>query len=135
MSDLYCIVSHSDSSSPSFGQKAYPSLVPSIPIGLKADNIKATSMTISWQPPHDVSSIIRGYQVSYTPHGESECLHDNARNTTNTELTGLRPHTEYTIRVRAKTVDYGEYSTPIKASTLEDGELIIGCFQEAMRND
>ena len=130
MSDLYCIVAHSDSSSPSFGPKAYPSSVPSLPIGLKADSIKATSMTVSWKPPHDVKDIIRGYQVSYTPHGESKCLHDIAGNTTSTELIGLRPHTEYTIRVRAKTVDYGEYSTPITARTLEDGELIIGCFQE-----
>ena len=103
----------------------YPTPVPP-PIGLKADNIKATSMTVSWQPLHDVydvKGIIRGYQVSYTTHGESECLQDIAGNTTSTELTGLRPHTEYTIRVRAKTVDYGEYSTPITASTLEGGEL------------
>ena len=99
-------------------------VVPSPPIGRKADNIKATSMTISWQPPHDANGIIRGYQVSYAPHGESEYFHDIAGNTTSTELTGLRPHTEYTIRVRAKTVDYGEYSTPITASTLEDGEFI-----------
>ena len=133
---LYCIVADSGSSLPSFERKAHPSSVPSPPIGLKADNIKATSMTISWQPPHDVEDIIRGYQVSYTPHGESEYLHDIAGNTTSTELTGLRPHTEYTIRVRAKTVDYGEYSIPSIASTLEEGELIIiGCFQEAMRND
>ena len=103
----------------------FPSPVPSPPIGLKADNIKATSMTISWQPPHNVNCIISGYQVSYTLHGESEWLHDVAKNTTSTELTGLRPHTEYTVRVRAKTVDYGEYSTPIKASTLEDGEYSI----------
>ena len=99
--------------------------VPPPPIGLKADNIKATSMTISWKSPHDVNYSIRGYQVSYTPHGESECLHDIAGNTTSTELTGLRPHTEYTIRVRAKTVDYGEYSIPITARTLEDGKCFI----------
>ena len=99
-------------------------VVPSPPIGRKADNIKATSMTISWQPPHDANGIIRGYQVSYAPHGESEYFHDIAGNTTSTELTGLRPHTEYSIRVRATTVDYGEYSTPITARTLEDGEFI-----------
>ena len=102
----------------------YLTPVPSHPIGVKADNIKATTTTVSWQPPHDTNGIIRGYQVSYTPHGESECLHDVAGNTTSTELTGLRPHTEYTIRVRAKTVDYGEYSTSITASTIEDGEFI-----------
>ena len=82
-------------------------------------------MTISWRSPHDVNGIIRGYQVSYTPHGESECLHNVTGNTTSTELTGLRPHTEYTIRVRAKTVDYGEYSTPITAKTLDAGKLLI----------
>ena len=102
-----------------------PSPVPSPPIGLKADNIKATSMTISWQPPHDVNGIIRGYQVSYTLHGESEWFHDVAKNATSTELIGLRPNTEYTIRVRAKTVDYGDNSTPIIASTLEDGEYSV----------
>ena len=82
-------------------------------------------MTIFWKPPHDVNDSIRGYQVSYTPHGEIECLRDIAGNTTSTELTGLGPHTEYTIRVRAKTVDYGEYSTSITASTLEDGKCLI----------
>ena len=100
----------------------FPSPVPSPPIGFKADNVKATSMTLSWQPPHDVNGIISGYQVSYSPHGESEWLHDVAKNATSTELTGLRPHTEYTIRGMAETVDYGDNSTPIIASTLEDGE-------------
>ena len=79
-------------------------------------------MTISWQPPHDVNGIIRGYQISYTPHGENECLHDVVGDTTSTELTFLNPHTEYTIRVRAKTVDFGDYSTPITVSTLDEGE-------------
>ena len=80
-------------------------------------------MTISWQPSHEPNGIIRGYQVSYNPHGESECLHDVDGDTTSTELTSLKPHTEYTIRVRAKTVDFGDYCTPITVSTLEyDGE-------------
>ena len=78
-------------------------------------------MTISWKPPHNPNGIIRGYQVSYTPHGESECLHD-VGDTTSTELTSLKPHTEHTIRVRAKTVDFGDYSTPITVITLEDGK-------------
>ena len=84
--------------------------------------MKSTSMTISWKPPHRPNGIIRGYQLSYTSHGESECLHDVVGDTTSTELTSLKPHTKYTIRVRAKTVDFGGYSTPITVSTLEDGE-------------
>ena len=82
-------------------------------------------MTISWKPPHDVNDTIRGYQVTYTPHGESEYLHNVTGNITSTELTGLRPHTKYTIRVRAKTVDCGEYSTPILTRTLEDGKCFV----------
>ena len=92
------------------------------PMGLKADGMKTTSIAISWLPPHDVNGITTGYQVSYIPHGESECLHDVVGDTSSTELTSLKPHTEYTIRVRAKTVDFGDYSTPITVSTLEEGE-------------
>ena len=100
----------------------FPLLVPSPPIGLKAFSITSTSMTISWQPPHDPNGIIKGYQVSFTPHGESECLQDVVGDTTNTELTSLKPHTEYIISVRAKTVDFGNYSTLVIVKTQEDGE-------------
>ena len=97
-------------------------LVSSSPLEVKILNIKSTSFSISWQPPHDPNGIIRGYQVSCTSHSKSECLHDVFGDTTSTELTSLIPHTEYTIRVRAKTVDFGKYSTPFTVSTLEDGE-------------
>ena len=99
-----------------------PYSVPSPPLLVTADNVKSTSMTISWQPPHDPNGIIRGYQVSYSPHGESEFLHDVVGHTTSTELSSLKPHTEYTIRVRAKTVDFGDCSSPIGVNTLDDGE-------------
>ena len=79
-------------------------------------------MTISWQSPHYPNGVIRGYQVSYTPHGETECLHNVVGDTTSTELTSLKPHTEYTIHVRAKTADFGDYSSPIGVNMLDDGE-------------
>ena len=84
--------------------------------------MKSTSVTISWQPPHDRNGVIRSYEVSYTPHDESECLHNVVGDTTSTELTFLKPLTKYTIRVRAKTVDFGVYSTTITVTTHEDGE-------------
>lgn len=98
------------------------SLVSSPPIGLNVSSIKSTSMIISWQPPHDVCGVIRGYQVSCTPNGESECLYDVFGDTTSIELTSLKPNTEHTIRVRAKTVNFGDYSPPITISTLVDGK-------------
>ena len=70
---------------------------------------------LSFTHAHDVNGIPRGFQVSYTPHGESDWLHDVAKNTTSTELTCLRPHTEYIIRVRAKTMDY---DTQVKKNIL-----------------
>ena len=79
-------------------------------------------MTITWRPPHEENGTIRGYQVSYTPHDESKCSHDTAGDITRTELTSLNPHIEYTIRVRAKTVEYGEYSNSIIERTCGDGE-------------
>ena len=84
--------------------------------------IRTTSMKISWQPPHDVNSIIGNYQVSYTPHGESEYLLDVSGDTTSTELTSLKPCTKYTICVRAKTVDFGGHSIPITVNTLKVGD-------------
>ena len=99
--------------------------VSSSPLLVTAGNIKSTSMTISWQPPHDPNGIISGYQISYTPQGETECLHDIVGDITNTELTCLKPFTVYTICVRARTVTFGVYSTPITISTLEDGECTL----------
>ena len=88
------------------------------PIGLKADDVSSTSVTISWQLPDDLKGFITEYQVSYTMHGGSEQLH-KVQGTTSAELASLEPDTEYTIHVRAKSMDeFGEYSTPIKIHTL-----------------
>ena len=94
---------------------------PSAPIGLKADRICSTSVLLSWVAPQRLNGTIRGYQVSFTTQGKPECLLD-VEETTSTELTSLKPHTEYIIRVRAKTADYGDYSIPITLCTSGDGE-------------
>ena len=88
------------------------------PIGLKADYVSSTSVTISWQLPDDLNHYVSEYQVSYTMHGGSEQLH-KAQDTTSAELASLEPNTDYTIRVRAKfRVEFGEYSIPITIHTL-----------------
>ncbi|KAL5491840.1 hypothetical protein EMCRGX_G017205 [Ephydatia muelleri] len=92
--------------------------IPSPPIGLKVDSVNSTSISISWQPPYDAKCIIREYQVSYTIHSGSEQLCE-VQDTTSTDLISLEPHTEYTIRVRAKSVHLGDYCTPITIHTQE----------------
>ena len=89
---------------------------PPPPSGLKADSVSSTAVSISWQPPDGVTGHITEYQVSYTMSGGSEQLHE-VQDTTSTELTSLEPDTEYTIRVRAKMVTFGDYSTPITIHT------------------
>ena len=86
------------------------------PIGLKADHVTCTSASISWQQPQNAQGFIRDYQVSYTKPGGSEQLH-HVQDTTSTVLTSLEPHTEYTIRVRAKLAQFGDYSDSIAIST------------------
>ena len=71
-----------------------------------------------------MKGFITEYQISYTIHGGSELLYD-VQDTTSAELTSLQPHTEYTIRVRAKMVDFGNYSTPITIHTLETGKRVM----------
>ena len=93
---------------------------PPPPTGLKADDVKAKSMTISWQPLHNPNGIITGYQVSYTSHGGRERFRVFL-NTTSTELKGLKPHTQYTIRVSAKTATVE--NNRITVNTPKYGEL------------
>lgn len=96
-------------------------LVPSAPVEVVADNIRPTSMTIYWQPPHNANCTISNYQVSCTPLGKSGPIYDIAGDITSTELTSLKPHTKYTIRARAGTVEFRDYSIPITETTRQDG--------------
>lgn len=86
------------------------------PIELKPDVISSTSVTISWQLPDDLNHYVSEYQVGYTMKGGKELFH-KVQDRTSTELTSLEPDTEYTIRVRAKVENFGDYSTPITIHT------------------
>ena len=97
--------------------------IPASPNELKVDGASSTSLVISWQPPYDADGVIREYQVSYTANGGSEQFHE-VQDTTSTELTSLEPHTEYTIRVRAKMGNFGDYSIPITVLTPEAGMFL-----------
>ena len=96
--------------------------IPASPIELKVDGASSTSLAISWQPPYDADGVIREYQVSYTANGGSEQFRE-VQDTTSTELTSLEPHTQYTIRVRAKMGNFGDFSSPITIQTPTTGKM------------
>eukprot|EP00731_Ephydatia_muelleri_P029842 Em0021g365a len=92
---------------------------PSLPLNVMAYNISSTSIMVTWQPPLTPNGIIRGYQVNYFVLGERiETVDTN--NTLSTLLTGLSSYVNYTIFVRARTVNLGMNSTFVMASTNED---------------
>ena len=105
------------------------------PMGLTANDVRSTSLMISWQVPDDLKGFITEYQVSYTMHDGSKQLH-KVQDATSAELASLEPDTDYTIRVRAKSmVEFGEYSIPITIHTasgkMEKPIVIIDTAQNA----
>ena len=49
------------------------------------------------------------------------------QDTTSAELTSLVPHTEYIVRVRARVVEFSDYSTPITIRTTGKMEKCFKC--------
>ena len=77
--------------------------------------------TVIWSPPPMASwnGIITGYRVKVS-NGHRE---EVAPNSTQLELTGLTPYTNYTVMVAAVTVGVGNFSDPTHFTTNIDGEL------------
>ena len=82
---------------------------------------------VTWQPPLTPNGMIRGYQVNYFVLGGRIETVDT--DTLSTLLTGLSSYVNYTIFVRARTVNLGTNSTFVMASTNEDGKhlLLVTC--------
>ena len=100
------------------------STVPSPPLNVKTNGVTSTSTTITWEPPQSPNGRLLGYEVSYTPNGGQPSV-VNVLNSITWKLTGLKPYTAYTVKLRAKTMaGFGSYSLPSTVSTLEDGMLI-----------
>ena len=100
------------------------STVPSPPLNVKTNDVTSTSITVIWEPPQSPNGRLLGYEVSYTPNGGQPSV-VNVQNNTTWKLTGLKPYTAYSVKVRAKTMaGFESYSLSSTVSTLEDGMLI-----------
>ena len=101
-------------------------LAPSAPLNVTAVNTSSTSIRVNWEKPLVSNGIIRDYLVIYYRNllGEANSTKEIVDgNTTVVELTDLDKYTEYTVFVRAQTVEVGNASDVVTTRTSEDGKL------------
>ena len=83
---------------------------------------------VSWDPVPESgrNGIVREYRVEYSTEGNNSLL--KRINVMGEELLGLQPFSNYTIKVAAKTVAYGNYSEPIFVTSGELGKEYFVSF-------
>ena len=98
--------------------------------------ISSTALEVSWQPPgYHYHELISGYRLYYhasvAPPGGRDLtdsrweVKDVKGPVTVTQLTDLKPHVEYTVRVRARAVD-GRLGNFSEAATSQDTDTNAG---------
>ena len=71
-----------------------------------------------WLPPSQFNGIIRHYRIEYSTSSDVSHV-DVDYPTIDFTIYGLRPFTQYTLRVAAFTVTLGEYSNELISVTKE----------------
>ena len=100
-----------------------PSSAPSPPVNINVAVVNSTSLSVSWGVPEFPQGQIEFYQVEYSSPCSSTVRMNTSNNITEAVLSGLSPSTEYRVRVRAFTVEFGDFSMNQTTITAEDGRL------------
>ena len=100
-----------------------PSPAPSPPVSVNVTVVNSTSLSVSWGVPELPRGEIEFYQVEYSSQCSSTAHMNTSSNITEAVLSRLSPFTEYRVRVRAFTVEFGDFSMDQTATTDEDGRL------------
>ena len=96
---------------------------PSPPVSITVSRVNSTSLYVTWGVPELPRGIIEFYQVEYSSACSATTRMNTTANSTHTYLSGLSPFTVYTVRVRAFTVEFGNFSVERRRMTSEAGEL------------
>ncbi|KFP43309.1 Tyrosine-protein kinase receptor Tie-1, partial [Chlamydotis macqueenii] len=101
---------------------------PSSPRSLSAESVSDTAVRLSWQVPEYpnggiTKNIVELQQVGGT--SEPQWIDTDSGAETTKIVGGLNASTSYQFRVRANSHVPGEWSQPVKAKTLGDGELSV----------
>ena len=105
-----------------------PSPAPSPPVSVNVTVIDSTSLSVSWGVPEFPQGEIEFYQVEYSSQCSSTAHMNTSSNITEAVLSGLSPFTEYRVRVRAFTVEFGDFSVDQTVTTAEDGRLWLDLY-------
>ena len=100
-----------------------PSPAPSPPVNVNVTVVNSTSLSVSWGVPESPQGEVEFYQVEYSSPCSSTAHTNTSNNITEAVLSGLSPSAEYRVRVRAFTVEFGDFSMDQTVTTDEDGRL------------
>ena len=96
---------------------------PGKPRNVRVEATSSTSINVSWKEPSLLNGVISEYWIYF---GQQK---DDLNQTTvegsgrSWELIALRPFTTYYIKVRAKTIELGNASSLLNATTFEDSKF------------
>ena len=116
-----CNCVHVDECTCTFSSLSLPRPAPSPPVSVNITVVNSTSLLVSWGVPKFRRGEIEFYQVEYSSPCSSTVGMNTTDNSTEALLSGLSPFTEYAVRVRAFTVEFGDFSTNQTRTTAEDG--------------
>ncbi|XP_060038056.1 receptor-type tyrosine-protein phosphatase S [Erinaceus europaeus] len=92
--------------------------VPGQPMNFRAEAKSETSISLSWSPPRQET--VTKYELVFREGDAGTEIHRTFDPATAFEVDGLKPNTEYTFRLAARSVQgVGAFTSPLRQRTLE----------------
>ena len=104
---------------------------PSPPVSITFLLVNSTSLYVTWEVPEFPQGVIEFYQVEYSSICSVTTRINTTDNSTFAMLSRLSPFTNYTVRVRAFTVEFGNFSTEQRKMTSEAGGWMMDMHMHA----
>ena len=104
--------------------------MPSEPVNLSYENVTASSITLSWEPPLEPNGVILQYRVTYVEAVTNRTvtiqnLDPAILGNTSLLIEDLMEYHYYEMRVAARTdKGFGNYSAPLTVLTDEHGKCV-----------
>ena len=102
----------------------FTSVYPSTPSTPTATNLQSISVKVNWSSPNLGDSTLTSYKMQYKKTSDSSWVDKDAGSSTgSTTLTGLKPFTDYKIRMKLNTdLQSNLYSPILSVKTTSDSK-------------